>query len=440
MNNLFSEFQPNTAQEWKNQVIKDLKGESFDSLIWQNDNEIEIQPFYTSEDLKYEYRPAFYHNDWEICVKNSSRNAASVNKKFLKQLNSGASAIALNCQSIDITRALKGVQLEFIQSSFRVNTQNAFVLKNYLDTHYSDADVSSTLIPESITNQNELEAWKEVVVAFKNYQNIRTITIDILKYHNLNCFAYYEVALLFSQLTEFLENFVSAGILPLSPIAIRTGVHSDYFVQMAKLRAIRRLWYVLRDAYGIKNELYLIVETSLTNKTVSDSYNNLLRTTVEAMAAVSGGCNELVVNEFDVLFPKTGELSERMAINQQLILKDEVYLNKMSDTACGSYYLEHLTDSIANKALETFKRFESEGGYFKCLVNLLFEKEIRLQARKKEEYVQSKKQIVIGVNKFKNESEKLSMSRNDLKYLLQLKFNNPALNFEYEHYFDLKHA
>jgi methylmalonyl-CoA mutase len=181
--------------------------------------------------------------------------------------------------------------------------------------------------------------------------------------------------------------------------------------------------------------VYLIVETSLTNKSISDSYNNLLRTTVESMAAVAGGCNELIVNTFDVLFATNKNLAERMAINQQLILKEESYFDKMADIACGSYYIEHLTDAIATKALETFKRFEKEGGYFKCIEKNMFANDIAKQANQQSEWVETQKQISIGVNKFKNEKEKIHLSAQVISELKHLPIQNPVLTYELEHYF-----
>jgi methylmalonyl-CoA mutase len=246
------------------------------------------------------------------------------------------------------------------------------------------------------------------------------------------------VALVISALVEHLEYCSQQSKIRNSSVVIKTGVSEDYFIQIAKLRAIRRLWKLIAKEYGIKNDIHLIVETSLTDKSISDSYNNLIRTTVEAMAAVAGGCNELIVTEFDTLFSTNKNLAERMAVNQQLILKEESYLNKMADIACGSFYLENITDAIATEALQTFKRFENEGGFLNCLDKNIFFNEIATQAKHYEEFIATKKQIVIGVNKFKNEKENISISDTQLNVLQQLPINNPVLNFELENYFTKK--
>jgi methylmalonyl-CoA mutase len=441
MQKLFSDFKPNTAAEWKNQLLKDLKGESFESLVWHNENGFDIQPFYTAEDLKQNYEPAFTHADWEICVSNRSNNSNELNACFLRQLNAGASSVSLNCSGLDLELALKGIQLNYIQSTFFAGAKEAMDLKSYLEKHYDLRLLRCSVFPLAYNTQQDLKDWSEVVSAFKNYPGIKTLSVNALPFHNQSCLAHYEVALILSQLTEYLEFFSSKKEnLPLSKCVVKTGVSADYFIQMAKLRAIRRLWKLLTTEYGLENELHLVVETSLTNKSISDSYNNLLRTTVESMAAISGGCNELLVTHFDVLFSTNAVLAERMSVNQQLILKEESYFDKMADTACGSFYIESITDTIAAKALETFKRFEKEGGYFVCLGKGLFSKEISVQAKERDEEINTQKKLVIGVNKFKNEKEKIDLSATQISELKNLTIHNPVLHYELEHYFNLKNA
>jgi methylmalonyl-CoA mutase len=435
MQQLFSEFKPNTAAEWKARIIKDLKGEAFESLVWKNENGIDIQPFYTSEDLKEQYQPAFTHANWEICVHAVQGDQKAMNRQMLKQLNSGATAISVNCEGLDPSVALHEVGLNFIQSTFYAAPSELPLLDNWLSQQFDLNNLSCALFPRRLENESDLEKWTQATEKYRLSPDIKTACFNALPFHNLNCYAYYEVALILSGLNEFLNKFSKKNSMPLAPFVVKTGVNSDYFMQIAKLRAIRRLWNNLNAEYGIKNELYVIVETSLTNKSISDSYNNLLRTTIESMAAVSGGCNELLVTSFDLLFPVNPNLSERMAVNQQLILKEESYLDKMADIACGSYYIESITDAIATKALETLKRFENEGGYFQCLEKKIFSKEITLQAADQAVLVNTRQQVSIGVNKFRNEKETIRIDATLLDELKHMAINNPVLNFELENYF-----
>ncbi len=435
MQQLFSEFKPNTAAEWKARIIKDLKGEAFESLVWKNENGIDILPFYTPEDLTEQYQPAFTHADWEICVNANRNDQKELNIQLLRQLNNGATAIALNCEGLDPAVALRDVALNFIKSTFYAAPGELPALDAWLAKQHDLSRLECCLFPLKLESEKDLEQWLQATEKYKTLQNVKTACFDALSFHNLNCHAYYEVAVILSGLNEFLNKFSEKNSMPVAPFVVKTGVSSDYFIQIAKLRAIRRLWNTLKAEYGISNELYVIVETSLTNKTISDSYNNLLRTTIESMAAVSGGCNELLVTAFDALFPVNQSLSERMAVNQQLILKEESYLDKMADIACGSYYIESITDAIASKALETMKRFENEGGYFKCLEKKIFSNEITLQAADKAGLINTHKQISIGVNKFRNEKETIQIPAIQLEELKHLALNNPVLNFELENYF-----
>lgn len=432
MQKLFSEFPQTTASDWKNQLIKDLKGEPYENLIWQNENGITIQPFYTQEDLDQNYEPAFTHANWDICVHKTKLNSKEINTQLLADLNRGASSISIDCNAVDLEIALKDIQLNFIQSTFVVNETTAKTLKTYLEKNHNLNDLNISLFAEKFSTQNDLDNWQKVILLFKNFDKINTVSVNSLTFQNQNCLAYYEVAIALSALNEYLNTNFEKGN---AKFAIKTGVDSDYFIQIAKLRAIRRSWAVLRSEYNLKNDLHLIIETSLTNKSISDKYNNLLRTTVESMAAVAGGCNELIVSEFDVLFTENEKLSSRMAINQQLILKDESYLDKMADISCGSYYIESITDAIANKALEEFKRFEKEGGYFKCIEKNIFSTEIKLQSDQRNELFKTGKQLAIGVNKFKNEKETISIPKQKLDELNHLTINNAVLNFELENFF-----
>lgn len=432
MQKLFSEFPSTTASDWKNQLVKDLKGEPFENLVWENENGFAIQPFYTQEDLKQNYEPAFTHADWEICVHKENLNSKEVNAELLKDLDRGASSVSVDCKNVDLEIALQGIQLNYIRSTFIVDESSAKALKTYLEKHYNLNEINCSLFPVSLEKQADLDTWQNVISLFENHKNIKTVSANVLPYHNQNCLAYYEVAIILSALNEYLQS----GKKIESNFVVKAGANSDYFIQIAKLRAVRRLWNVLKAEYNLKNDLHLIVETSLNNKSVSDKYNNLLRTTVEAMAAVAGGCNELIVNEFDVLFSENEKLSSRMAINQQLILKDESYLNKMADISCGSYYIESITDAIATKALETFKRFEKEGGYFKCIEKNIFSTEIKTHAEKRNELFKTGKQLAIGVNKFKNEKEKISVSKQQAEELKHLPINNVLLNFELDNFFN----
>jgi methylmalonyl-CoA mutase len=297
-----------------------------------------------------------------------------------------------------------------------------------------------SLFANDLKSQPELSRWLRSSASISGEQ-IKTVTADVYGFHNQNCLAYYEVALAMCILLEYIHCFGGEKIqLPASAFVIRTGVSSDYFIQMAKLRAMRRLWRVLAKELGAGNELHIIAGTSLCNKSVSDSYNNLLRSSIEAMAAVAGGCDELMVNPLDVFLPGKTELADRMAINQQLILKDEVYMDKMADISCGSYFIETITDHIAEKALEAVKQIEKAGGFFKALENGDIRAEIARQSKERASLVNSGEQVAVGVNKFRNEKEQTKFDPKILETLKDQKIENPFITYEMEKLNTTKHA
>ena len=434
MQKLFSEFSPSSISDWKNKFLNDIKESTFESYIWQNENGFDIEPFYNSESLSHSYLPAFTHSNWDVCVSSSSSDSKALNSELLNQLARGANSISINCSNINLIQALDGILLNYIQSTFYIDNQSASSLFNYLSDHYNLNELNISILPILFNNENDLKNWANNKSLFNGFDGIKTIGVNLYLSHNQNCLAYYEIALIFSALVEQLEFLSKKDKISNSKIVIKTGVNSDYFIQIAKLRAIRRLWNNLKIVYNCNNDIHLIVETTLTNKSISDSYNNLIRSTIESMAAIAGGCNELIVSEFDTLNPTDKILSERLAVNQQLILKDESYFDKIADVSCGSFYIESITDAIASKALETFKRFENEGGYFKCIEKSIFFNEINIQAKHQQDKINNQEEVSVGVNRFKNELENLEFSQNQIESLSNLCINNPGLNFELNNY------
>jgi methylmalonyl-CoA mutase len=261
--------------------------------------------------------------------------------------------------------------------------------------------------------------------------NSSSICINTNLYQEAGSNSVNELAFSMAHLNEYL-NLASSSV---KTIHLNISVGGDFFMEIAKLRTLRKLTNFLLSQYNIKATVHIHAQTTLINKSVVDSYNNMLRSTTEAMSASIGGANSIVVLPFDVEFNSQNDFSSRMARNQQLILKDESYLDKMADVACGSYYIEKLTDLIATKALDTIKSFEKQGGYFSCLEKNVIVDEIQNQAAVKKQRLETKTQIVVGVNKFKNEKETIQLSAATIKQLEHLPINNPTLDFELTHYF-----
>lgn len=434
MENLFNDFKASTANDWKNQLLKDLKGEAYESLQWLQEDGIILEPFYTAENQKQAYEPAFTHHDWEISTPLPELPSEELNKVILNRLDQGASSFLLNLGAHDLHMALNGVKLNYIHSAFYVNRGNVNQWRTYLETHYDINEVQASLFYQPFDASTNLEEWFRCMEFFFDHRKLKALSVDMTAVHNQNASPAYEVAMIFSALIEQYEFLNHKGCILASDFVVKTAVNSDFFTQIAKLRAIRRLWNCFKKEYNIKNNIYLMVETSLTNKTIGDKYNNLLRAGIESIAAVSGGCNELLIHDYDVFASPKDKMAARLAINQQLMLKHESYFDKMADVSCGAYMIEHLTDTLATKALEIFKGFEKEGGYLACAKKGLFTRDLKAHAAAKQQQVDNKLVSVIGVNKFKNTAESISLSPQELETLQHLAIANPALNYELQNF------
>jgi methylmalonyl-CoA mutase len=212
--------------------------------------------------------------------------------------------------------------------------------------------------------------------------------------------------------SEYLAQLTQRGISSLTAafkIKFSLGTGSNYFSEIAKLRAARLLWSVVNNGFNpdsgnIKMDIHCV--TSKWNKTLYDPYVNLLRTQTEAMSAILGGADSLTVEPFDIVFRHPDEFSERIARNQQLILKEEAYFNKVADPAGGSYYIENLTSLIAKNAWKLFIEIEDQGGFLSCLKSGWIQRKLLESASGRKSDIASGKEILLGTNKFPDINEK----------------------------------
>lgn len=426
---LFEEFPTTDHSIWEKQVLKELKGETAESLNWENENGFSVPAYFSKEQVPSSYHPAFTHSDWKVTVKHRGR-AEEVNAQSLRDLRHGAEGLSLSPQKGELEKSLQGIQLDLIGLQLQISAGLEDELHSYLSRYYKGKSLAICLFPEKMNKQEDLQAWQRTVTSFSSFKNVLTTSVDGLEYTSQNALPYYELALVFSQLIEHLNaSKVQSG----KAIAIRSSCDTGFFMQIAKLRAYRRLWKLIAKEFGQDNPLYLCVESEVNSLSLSDSYNNLLRNTLSGMAAVLGGCNELCILPHDLLLKGDSAFSSRLAMNQQFIFKHESYLDKMGDVACGSYYIESLTDLLCRKALEAIKAIEKNGGYFKTVATGEIEEKLKEQNELKVSAIGDKKLQLIGVNKYRNESENIGISEEQLRFIKQLAPKHPLLGYELQH-------
>jgi methylmalonyl-CoA mutase len=254
-----------------------------------------------------------------------------------------------------------------------------------------------------------------VVNSSASLPHFRTINIDASNFTNSGADIVQELAFAMSMGSEYMAQLTMRGIaadLAASKIRFTFGTGSNYFPEIARLRAARLLWAVITNQFlpesaeKVKMDIHSV--TSQWNKTLYDPYVNLLRTQTEAMSAILGGTDSLTVEPFDTVFRHPDEFSERIARNQQLILKEEAYFDKVADPAAGSYYIENLTSLIAENAWKLFVELEEKGGFLACLKSGLIQSKLSESAAKRHKDLATRKTILLGTNQYPNTLEKIS--------------------------------
>ncbi|MBS1652556.1 MAG: hypothetical protein JSU07_11165 [Bacteroidetes bacterium] len=414
MSNLFSEFKAVNADEWKLKLEKDLKGISFDKLSHTDEDGINTLPFYTQEDLKKSNTSIFSHNCWDICEHIDVQDEVSANKIAINALNNGASGLVFHVsKKVNQKVLLKGISIEHIYVQFNISynainlisdlSSNINFKNPFENTHKCfvciDPIYLAALDGKWQTNENEdLKLIKEL-----NY-----ISANATLYKNAGASITNEIAITLAHLNEYLNYLKHEDLLSgthKKTIHLTCAVGSNFFKEIAKIRAYRLLIDFLQKQYKLSLNIHIHTTNAIIDNTTADAYNNLLRSTTQAMSAIIGGANSIEINPFNISYESTTEFSSRMARNQLLILKNESYFDKVSDPANGSYYIENLTHQLAKNAWEKFKLLEEEGGFLNCLKNNFIQNILKQDVSLKISSLKENKKIILGVNKHKNIKE-----------------------------------
>lgn len=418
MQKLFTEFSPIDADTWKKKIESDLKGIEFDSLIKQNRNGIKIKPFYSAADIAGKESIVPPASSWDICTNIFVTNEADANKLALEDLQNGASALKFIINSkLDVAKLLKDISIQHIYLQFEVNNQideflfelNAYLISQKLNW----ADLNVSVVNDELSYLVQHNSFRMDEAAFKNNflnvlkaSNNKAFSVDATIYNNAGSNSVSELASTVAQVNEYLNLLAEQNKLSeIAQLTINVAVDTNFFEQIAKLRALRNLVNLLLEQYNSNATLHLHVETSDVYRSAFDSYSNLLRDSISGMAAVIGNCESLSIHHFNNK-SEDSKLATRMSRNQQLIFKEESYLDKVNDISNGSYYIETLTNELATKAWEEFKQIEKNGGFIASVLIGNIKAKIEEQAFNLVNEYKEGKRTLIGVNKFPNSNDK----------------------------------
>ena len=246
----------------------------------------------------------------------------------------------------------------------------------------------------------------------ENMPKFNSISISGYHMHEAGATAVQELAFTIADGREYAKQAMATG-LDIDAFAGRLsfffGIGMNFFMEVAKLRAARTLWYRVMDELGAKEErsktLRTHCQTSGVSLTEQDPYNNVIRTTIEAMAATLGGTQSLHTNALDEAIALPTDFSARIARNTQIVLQEEAGITKVVDPLGGSYYVEALTDELVEKAWEIIEKVDAEGGMAKAVADGWPKAMIEEAAAGRQAAVDKGDAVIVGVNKYRREAE-----------------------------------
>lgn len=358
---LFEDFDKVSHQDWIEKINLDLKGKDYqDTLVWNSEEGIKVEPFYNSTS-KTNAVPLKKNNSWKIRETIVIQDFKSANLNALFALKGGVNSLLfigeINTKA-EMNVLLNDIQTDIIEVHFyNSNPKSTSKLVNL-----TQGSISYDILSES--DNVTIEELADLTTA---NSNIKTITVK----HISDISIVKELAYSLSKGLEYLNLLTDKGIeatIIANKMQFTFGISTNYFFEIAKLRAARKLWQLILEQYDVKDSSMAIhSETSIERSSIEDVNFDILRNTTKAMSAIIGGCNSLTVRPHN---NEKLDFSNRIARNVQHILKEEAFFDKVNNPADGAYYIEHLTDEIANKAWHSFQEIENKGGYIAYAKNI----------------------------------------------------------------------
>jgi len=445
---LFTEFTAPTTQEWLDKIEVDLKGADFQKrLVWRTNEGFNVQPFYRREDLAelkavnslpgefpYVRGNKKDNNLWFVRQEIKAEDAKAANAKALDILNKGVDSIGFRIAGKDVSREfiatlLEGILPQYVELNFKTCQRHCVELAEILVDYFKeknyplaelkgsiDFDPISKMMCKGKDVTPVLQFAKPLIEALKELPGYRCININSVALNNAGAYIYQELGYALAWGAEYLNVLTEAGVSACEAakrIKFNMGVSENYFMEIAKFRAARLLWaQIVRQFVGdealhcVCSQMHVCAFTSEYNQTLFDSYVNLLRSQTETMSAALANVDSIVVTPFDKPYEQPTEFAERIARNQQLLLKEEAHFDKLVDVAGGSYTIEHLTDALAQEGWKLFLAVEEAGGFMAEVLNGNIVNAVNASNDKRHAAAATRREFILGTNQFPNFTEK----------------------------------
>ena len=437
---LFGEFSPVSTEDWKNKIVEDLKGADYDKkMIWRTPEGFNVKPFYRSEDIEgcttaqpgeFPYtRGNKADNCWHIRQELGTDDAEAANNKALKMIKEGVTSLGFSIKGKMVSEEfiatlLRGIDPQKIELNFRVCIKRTLYFATLLTEYYKTQGYDLTKINGAVEYdpigkelvrgkviEDYIENIKQLIDTLSEMPNVRCVTVNATDLCNGGAYITQELGYALAWGNEYMQAMTDAGInadTAASKIKFNMGISSNFFMEIAKFRAARTLWAKITEQYSAQHEacrMNIHATTSMFNMTLFDPYVNMLRTQTEAMSAAIAGADSITVLPYDSVYETPTEFAERIAKNQQLILKHESHLDKVTDPAGGSYYIESLTRSIAAEAWKLFLATEAEGGFHAAVKAGSIQKSIGESGDNRRMALAKRREILLGTNQYPNFNE-----------------------------------
>lgn len=413
----FSEFNRFDDKLWKQQIQMDLKGKDYNQeLIWESPEGIAVQPFYTKNKTKVSSIPDL-PDTWTHTTQIYMGDKNVVQQLIQQKQEQGIRSFHLVCdEPFEPTEVLNYFNASGVQLILNCNFLNKTWLMELIEKARV-AKVALYLNQDPLHHLAKTGNWPaHPDNVFKPLYEILTQNSDEGSYLGVHAILYAEsgasnvqqLAYSMAQANETLEQLSGYGSLPKSLLLnFSFGIGPNYFFEIAKLRAMRRLCTLLGRIHDREIKCHITALPAQRFMTVYDFNNNLLRHSSAMMAGILGGANALCNLPYDHHYKKSHEFSQSLAENQLFILESEVFQDIDARVTNGAYYIEQLTEKLAEQALALFKSIEASGGWLKAIKQGTLQRKIKEQHEKSVHALDSFDAVVVGINKYADSTQKM---------------------------------
>jgi len=408
-NFLFKEFEEVSSSAWKQQIQVDLKGANYnDTLLWKTNEGITVKPFYHKDENSS--TPDVSKNNWRIAqlIEVTSANEGNINA--IEAIEKGAEAIIFEINNeLNVTDLLANINTNSIELQFKFKGLNIQMAEDLIQLDLPKCFLNIDIIGNLALTGNWHTSLKEDFQFIKNlvakYPKHHIISVDTSVYQNAGATITQQLAYAIAHANEYFNNFKDTTLPQIQFITTTSG---NYFFEIAKIRALKLLFKTITEAYNTDNSNCSILSyPSYRNKTIYDYNVNMLRSTTECMSVILGGANTVCNLPYDYIYHRSNEFGNRIARNQLLVLKHESAFADVNNPSDGAYYIENITQQLAENALTIFKLIENGGGFLTQLKEGTIQRKIKESALKEQEQFDNGEVILLGTNKYPNAEDKM---------------------------------